>query len=1052
MASIKGQQALAPNARAPLPRMLDELAKSNPRRIFASIAQSSDATSFLDVTYRQFANAVNKVAELLERKLGRSSSFTTIAYIGPADIRYFILLIGAIKVGQTCTLLEQLGCNILAVPDGPIPPAVRKVLQERSAMHKVTIPNTQELLSDELNTKEFHYNKSFDEFRHEPCVVLHSSGTTGLPKLVTLRHGIYTNMDTFQSVPRRGNGSTWHTELQNSRVFISMPPFHAAGLFMGLVPALYWGTTIVYGPSAPINVEIIDAIHECGSVDGTLLPSSLLVEIVNSPPSFDKLARLRFVGFAGSPLPQSTGDTLCQRIMTFSMYGSTEVGSFPMHNTEPSEWQYLAFNAEATGLDFRPVGGGLSEMVIVREQGLDPDQGVFNNFPELNEWATNDLYLQDPQRSELWLYHGRKDDVIVLRNGEKFNPNTMESIIESHPQVSAAVIVGQDRHQSALLIEPDDSVEIQSIGDCRHFVGNIWPVIDKANQSSVGPACVSKDLVLVVQNGKHFARTAKGSIRKQEVLKEFKDSIDALYFASETVNGATPTVPSFSGVENARQSIRTLVNELGYEIADFDTNLFWAGLDSVGVLAIVRAINGASKSSRLKARDVYEAGTISGLVAFVMQPDSMKSDRRPDYVREMESLYQKYSADAFKRLYRISETLHRLSLSRTAAEHERLPKEGTVLLTGSTGSLGTYLLDVLIHNKDVKKIYCLNRSSDAAVRHRDNALKLDMKVAEPSSVIFLQGDLQNERFGLPRATYSELVNSVTSVIHNAWTVDFNLPLQAFEQHLQGVNELILFYARSSHCCNLYFLSTVSVAMGVDTQAVSTTVSEDVIDNWNKAEPIGYAQSKLVAERLLDRFANALNADFTICRVGQIAGPVKYTKGKWAPKEWLPSLIRSSDFLSFVPESLGPLDQIDWIPVDMLAEAIVEMLLSSSKHGRAPPQDGEHTPGQHASVHHAVNPQTINWASLLPTVQMHIYGNVRPVPLDAWVDCLANSSSADPKANPASKLTEFFQSLTRQDRKAVVFDTKKAQLASPTLANSGSVTPAWMDLWMTQWDF
>lgn len=40
----------------------------------------------------------------------------------------------------------------------------------------------------------------------------------------------------------------------------------------------------------------------------------------------------------------------------------------------------------------------------------------------------------------------------------------------------------------------------------------------------------------------------------------------------------------------------------------------------------------------------------------------------------------------------------------------RLPSPSTVILTNSTGSLGTYLLRSLLSRKFLAKVYCLNRS------------------------------------------------------------------------------------------------------------------------------------------------------------------------------------------------------------------------------------------------------------------------------------------------------------------------------------------------------
>ncbi|KAH7009835.1 hypothetical protein EDB80DRAFT_713952 [Ilyonectria destructans] len=80
--------------------------------------------------------------------------------------------------------------------------------------------------------------------------------------------------------------------------------------------------------------------------------------------------------------------------------------------------------------------------------------------------------------------------------------------------------------------------------------------------------------------------------------------------------------------------------------------------------------------------------------------------------------------------------------------------------------------------------------------------------------------------------------------------------------------------------------------------------------------MGYGQSKFVSERLLDTAARETDIPCIICRVGQIAGPTT-AAGMWLKQEWLPSLIASSKYLGKLPESLGHIDTVNWIPVDLL---------------------------------------------------------------------------------------------------------------------------------------
>ncbi|KAL9132932.1 MAG: hypothetical protein Q9175_005888 [Cornicularia normoerica] len=70
----------------------------------------------------------------------------------------------------------------------------------------------------------------------------------------------------------------------------------------------------------------------------------------------------------------------------------------------------------------------------------------------------------------------------------------------------------------------------------------------------------------------------------------------------------------------------------------------------------------------------------------------------------------------------------------------------------------------------------------------------------------------------------------------------------------------------------------------------------------------------------------------IYRLGQIAGPTT-TSGAWNQREWIPSLIASSVHIGKLPASLGSRDLIDWIPVDIAARIIVDLIWPSEDQSR-----------------------------------------------------------------------------------------------------------------------
>ena len=119
----------------------------------------------------------------------------------------------------------------------------------------------------------------------------------------------------------------------------------------------------------------------------------------------------------------------------------------------------------------------------------------------------------------------------------------------------------------------------------------------------------------------------------------------------------------------------------------------------------------------------------------------------------------------------------RLSLSSIS------PKMITVVLTGSTGGLGTYLLATLLESKNVAHVYCLNRSANISARQKDLLSIQGLPSTLPASrVTFLHSSLAHEDLGLCYEDYSKLLSHTTHIIHAAWPVNFAQPLSYFENN------------------------------------------------------------------------------------------------------------------------------------------------------------------------------------------------------------------------------------------------------------------------------
>lgn len=178
--------------------------------------------------------------------------------------------------------------------------------------------------------------------------------------------------------------------------------------------------------------------------------------------------------------------------------------------------------------------------------------------------------------------------------------------------------------------------------------------------------------------------------------------------------------------------------------------------------------------------------------------------------------------------------------------------EEVILLTGSTGSLGTYLLHSLLVYPRVKRVYALNqkREGRSLASRQSQAFSdrgLDPQVLDDSRLILMEVDLAKDYLGLAPVLYDEL-KTVTTIIHNAWRLDFNLGLSSFESHVQGTHNLAAL-ALQSHCRQppqFIFMSSIGSLSGWEN---SDPVPEELVQDPEVALGYGYSESKWVAEQV-----------------------------------------------------------------------------------------------------------------------------------------------------------------------------------------------------------
>lgn len=490
----------------------------------------------------------------------------------------------------------------------------------------------------------------------------------------------------------------------------------------------------------------------------------------------------------------------------------------------------------------------------------------------------------------------------------------------------------------------------------------------------------------------------------------------------------------YSSREKFAESIRNAFSttlDLRSETLTLDTDLFAVGIDSMQVLKVSRSIKGALAASNIQvdpehvsAKAIYSGSTPRGIANALwgrIKPEEANGingtngQSNGDNSHELEDLVARFTAD--------------LPKPSSPSAQASASSDQTYMITGTTGAIGPYLLDIVLKSSPSGKVFALNRNPDAAKRqlaaHESRGLSTDF-----SRVTFLTSDLSQPSFGVSSEELALMKLSVTRIIHSAWPVNFNIPVASFIPHIAGVRNIIDFCAESPNNPHITFISTVGSAM-----MIYGDIDEGPLSL--KAAGLGYGQSKAVSSTILD-VARERGFSAATIRVGQVAGPIG-EKGEWNKLEWLPRIVGSSAGMGMLPDSLGGLKNIDWVPVETVAGVIHDVSKAAAN-----------------GYYHAVNPSSTNWQALLPALQTYFGDRVQTVSLAKWLEELQTRSEkavtdADIEKVPGIKLLDFYQGLLF-DPPVKTFRTEKTCDVSPTLRNVGAVKPEWMQNWARQWNY
>lgn len=585
------------------------------------------------------------------------------------------------------------------------------------------------------------------------------------------------------------------------------------------------------------------------------------------------------------------------------------------------------------------------------------------------------------------------------------------------------IVFGDGRPQVGCLLLPSDAAG-DLWRDRKAYLDAVWPVVEAANAIAPSHSRILPEMIDILPAGTHVPVATKMSILRPACYKAFAERIQAVYERFEGGDDSKRRVESLDEMETiVEEAIRATIGPARSSSLTRDTDLFAHGVDSLQATRIRNTIvKRVELQGSLGQNVVYEYPSISKLAKHVL-----------DVCRGDSAAARDESAAAHQAMLDMVDRWAQ-QIEPVAAAARRRHEPAVVVLTGATGSLGAHILARLAASPDVAEIVCLSRASshdESLARVRESLARRQLPASALDKVTSLASDVNRADLGLTRDELAALQLRASHVIHNAWPVNFVLGFESYEPHIGGAVHLLNLARRNG--AHFYFSSSVATRQG--RQEPGGVVDERVGDSPATAAGTGYGRSKWVVEKLCERAVTTSQQTGAvgILRIGQLVGDT--TRGVWNETEAWPLMFRAANTTGALPM----LDErVSWLPVDLAARAIVEVLHSTAASAGL-------------SVYHIVNPNTTApWSTILGGLSR---GGLAFTPVDRreWVDRLA-ASDDDPARNPSRKLLAFFRARIGGERwrEPATFETHETHEVAPTIAGAPAISEELVARWVAHW--
>lgn len=277
----------------------------------------------------------------------------------------------------------------------------------------------------------------------DPCLMIYTGGTTGKPKGVVLTHHnvFWNSINTIISWGLRADDVT----------ITYLPLFHTGGLNALSLPILHIGGKVVIDQKF-IPAQAVELMEKEKCTIILLVPTMYHLMIQTEEFKHTSFSTVHTFLSGGAPCPHSIYEAFEKKGLTFKEgYGLTEAGPNNFY-IDPQDVK------QKRGSVGKPMFHSTVKIMTAKGQEAAPDevgelylQGhhVFHSYYQQpretmevkqDGWLlTGDLAKKD--KEGYYYIVGRKKDMIIT-GGENVYPQEIEWLLDQHPDVDEAVVVG----------------------------------------------------------------------------------------------------------------------------------------------------------------------------------------------------------------------------------------------------------------------------------------------------------------------------------------------------------------------------------------------------------------------------------------------------------------------------------------------------------------------------------------------------------------------------------------------------------------------------------